>query len=68
MKYLTILCLSLGLAGCYSTGPYAGANSDDPVVDFSSCAQKADIRIDPLCYPLIRLNQNSASRWGTETR
>ncbi len=23
MKYLTILCLSLGLAGCYGTGPYA---------------------------------------------
>jgi hypothetical protein len=49
MKYLTILCLSLGLAGCYSAGPYTGQ-----VVDLSACADSADTRIDPLCHPLTR--------------
>ena len=54
MKYLTILCLSFGLAGCYGTGPYASSNSDGPVVDLSACAQRADTRVDPLCHPLMR--------------
>jgi hypothetical protein len=54
MKYLTILCLSLGLAGCYSAGPYASANSDGPVVDFSACADSPNTRVDPLCHPLTR--------------
>jgi len=49
MKYLTILCLSLGLAGCYCTGPYTG-----PVVDLSACADAADTRVDPVCHPLTR--------------
>jgi hypothetical protein len=52
MKCLIILCLSLGLAGCYSTGPYASANG--PVVDLSACADSADLRVDPLCHPLTR--------------
>jgi len=55
MKCLTILCLSLGLAGCYSTGPYASANGSGPVVDFSACAELADLRVDPLCHPLRRI-------------
>jgi hypothetical protein len=54
MKCLTILCLSLGLAGCYWTGPYASANGNGPVVDLSACADSADLRIDPLCHPLTR--------------
>lgn len=54
MKYLTILCLSLGLAGCYRTDPYASANRDGPVVDFSACADSPNIQIDPLCHPLTR--------------
>jgi hypothetical protein len=54
MKCLTILCLSLALAGCYSTGPYASANSNGPVMDLSACADSADLRVDPLCHPLIR--------------
>ena len=49
MKYLTILCLSLGLAGCYATGPYNG-----PVVDFSACAEAPNTKLDPLCHPLTR--------------
>jgi len=60
MQHLTILCLSLGLAGCYSTGPYANANGDGPVVDFSACADKADTRVDPLCHPLTRTSRQSA--------
>jgi hypothetical protein len=54
MKRLTVLYLSLGLAGCYSTGPYASANSNGPVVDLSACADSADLRVDPLCHPLTR--------------
>ncbi len=54
MKCLTILCLSLGLADCCCTGPYASANGDGPVVDLSACADSADLRVDPLCHPLTR--------------
>jgi hypothetical protein len=54
MKCLTILCLSLGLTGCYWTGPYAGANANGPVVDLSACADSADLHVDPLCHPLTR--------------
>jgi hypothetical protein len=54
MKCLTILCLSLGLAGCYWTGPYASANGTGPVVDLSACAESTDLRVDPLCHPLTR--------------
>ena len=54
VKYLTILCLSLGLAGCYGTGPYASANGNGPVVDFSACAEAPNTKLDPLCHPLRR--------------
>src|SRR5258708_40351524 len=54
MKCLTILCLSLGLAGCCCTGPYASANGNGPVVDLSACADSADLRVDPLRRPLTR--------------
>jgi len=56
MKYLTILCLSLGLTGCYSAGPYTG-----PVMDLSACADSADTRIDPLCHPLTRTQPQAAA-------
>jgi hypothetical protein len=54
MKCLTILCLSLALGGCYGTGPYARADDDGPTVDFSACAESADLRVNPLCHPLRR--------------
>jgi hypothetical protein len=54
MKYVTILCLSLGLAGCYRTDPYVNTNGDGPVVDFSACADSPNTRVDPLCHPLTR--------------
>jgi hypothetical protein len=58
MKYLTILCLSLGLAGCFGTGPYAGIDGPVPVidgpvpvVDLGTCANSMapPARIDQLC-------------------
>ena len=51
MKHLTILCLSLGLAGCFGAGPYASVNGGGPVVDLSACAQAPvqTTRIDQLC-------------------
>jgi hypothetical protein len=54
MKYLTILCLSLGLAGCNRTDPYASANGDGLVVDLSACADSPNTSVDPLCHPLSR--------------
>jgi hypothetical protein len=54
MKCLTILCLSLGLAGCYRTDPYVNTNGNGPVVDLGACADSPDTRVDPLCHPLSR--------------
>ena len=61
MKYLTILCLSFGLAGCYSAGPYASTNGYAPVVDLSACAHSPapTSRIDQLC------NRQDANPYGS---
>ena len=50
MKYLTILCLSLGLAGCFGAGPYASTN-DPAYVDLGTCATSMapPTRVDQLC-------------------
>jgi hypothetical protein len=51
MKYLIILGLSLGLAGCFGAGPYASTNGYAPVVDLGACAHSpaATTRVDQLC-------------------
>jgi hypothetical protein len=53
MKYLTILCLSLGLTGCFGWGPYASVNGPEygPVPDLAACARSPEptTRIDQLC-------------------
>jgi hypothetical protein len=54
MKYLTVLFLSLALAGCYRTDPYVNANGDGPIIDLSACADSAHTDVDPLCHPLSR--------------
>jgi hypothetical protein len=61
MKYLTIFCLSLGLAGCYGAGPYASAGVSGPVVDLGACAHSPlpTTRIDQLC------NRQDANPYGS---
>jgi hypothetical protein len=53
MKYLTILSLSFGLAGCFGSGPYASANGPTygPVPDLGACARSPEptTRVDQLC-------------------
>ena len=61
MKYLTIFCLSLGLAGCYGAGPYASADGYGPAVDLAACAHSPvqSTRIDQLC------NRQDANPYGS---
>ena len=61
MKYLTIFCLSLGLAGCYGAGPYASAGGYGPSVDLAACAHSPvqSTRIDQLC------NRQDANPYGS---
>jgi hypothetical protein len=61
MKYLTIFCLSLGLAGCYGAGPYASADGYGPAVDLAACAHSPvqRTRIDQLC------NRQDANPYGS---
>ena len=53
MKYVTVLCLSLGLAGCFGFEPYASATGPayGPVPDLGACARspEAPNRVDQLC-------------------
>jgi hypothetical protein len=54
-KYLIIFCLSFGLAGCSSYGPYASAEGPEygygPVLDLGACARSPEppARLDQLC-------------------
>ena len=61
MKYLIILGLSFGLAGCFGAGPYASADGSGPVVDLSACAHSPvqSSRIDQLC------NRQDANPYGS---
>lgn len=68
MKYLALLCLTIGLAGCYSAGPYASAagpyasaNDYSPVVDLGACASSAaqPTHVDQLC------NRQNANPYGS---
>jgi len=38
MKYLAILCLSLGLAGCFQSGPFGSIGGNGRVADLGACA------------------------------
>jgi hypothetical protein len=53
MKYAAILCLSLGLTGCFGWGPYASATGPGygPVPDLGACARSPEprTRIDQIC-------------------
>jgi hypothetical protein len=53
MKYLTILCLSFGLTGCFGWGPYASVTGPEygPVPDLGACARSPEprTRIDQIC-------------------
>jgi hypothetical protein len=53
MKYLTILCLCLGLAGCFGFEPYASATGPayGTVPDLGACARSPEPRnrLDQLC-------------------
>jgi hypothetical protein len=53
MKHLIILSLSLGLAGCFGSGPYASSNGPayGAVVDLGECARSPEptTRVDQLC-------------------
>jgi hypothetical protein len=61
MKYFTIFCLSLGLAGCYGGGPYASVGGYGPAVDLAACAHSPvqSTRIDQLC------NRQDANPYGS---
>jgi hypothetical protein len=39
MRYLVLACLSLGLAGCFGSGPFGAVSVYGPsLVDFGTCA------------------------------
>jgi hypothetical protein len=63
MKYLAIICLSLGLAGCFGGGPFASADGYGPglAVDLGACAHSPvrSTRIDQLC------NRQDANPYGS---
>ena len=51
MKCLAILCLSLGLAGCFQSGPFGSIGGNGPVADLGACAHSPTQRghEDKLC-------------------
>jgi hypothetical protein len=63
MKYLTILCLSLGLTGCFGFEPYASATGPayGPLPDLGACARSPEprARVDQLC------NRQDANPYGS---
>jgi hypothetical protein len=62
MKFLIILCLSLGLSGCFGYGTYVSDNGPayGPIVDLGACARSPEPlgRVDQLC------NRQNANPYG----